>query len=412
MRHAQHRLTALSIARAKSPGYLPDGGGLYLQITEAGARSWIYRFALDKKRREMGLGPYPAVSLAQARELARDARSLAKAGQDPIAARDASRARQRVEEARGVTFDKATELFLKDHKRTWKNAKHRQQWENTLKTYASPAMGALSVAAIDTQDVTKVLDPIWHTKPETASRVRGRIERILDWSKVRGLRTGENPARWRGHLDKIYPPRGKVRKVRNHPAPDIDAMPTIYARLRQASGVAAKAQRFTILTVVRAGVTTGARWPEIDRKERVWTIPPERMKTDKQHRVPLSREALDILDEMAKVRVDDRVFPGHRNGKPLSLTGLSKALRAAGGGDATTHGVRSTFKDWASERTSFPSEVSEMALAHAISDKVEAAYRRGELMKKRTSMMQQWATFLASDAAGKVVSIGSRRRAA
>jgi integrase len=267
------------------------------------------------------------------------------------------------------------------------------------------------VAVIDTPDVTKVLDSIWHTKPETASRLRGRIERILDWAKVRGLRTGENPARWRGHLDKIYPPRAKVRRVKHHAAVPIDDMPAVYARLCQAEGIAALAARFTILTAVRVSVTTGATEPEV--KGDIWSISAERMKADRDHNVPLSGEAKKVLKQAAQVRTDVRLFPGRRRGRPLSHTAVIKALRSAGAGEATTHGTaRSTFKDWASERTSFPSEVSEMALAHAISDKVEAAYRRGELMKKRTAMMQQWATFLTSDGTGRVVSIGSRRRAA
>ena len=213
LRRALQQLTALVIARAKEPGYLADGGGLYLQITAAGARSWVYRFALAKRRRDMGLGPFPAVSLAAARKLAADARALVKAGQDPIAAREARRARQRLDDARGVTWDKAVDQFLEAHEKTWRNPKHRQQWRNTLATYAGPVLGGLAVAAIDTPEVTKVLDPDLAGKPETASRVRGRIERVLDWSKVRGYRTGENPARWRGHLDQVFPARGKVRKV-------------------------------------------------------------------------------------------------------------------------------------------------------------------------------------------------------
>lgn len=412
LRRALQQLTARAVEKATSPGYLGDGGGLYLQVTEAGSKSWIYRFAMAGRRREMGLGPYPAISLATARDLAAEARSLAKAGTDPIDAREAVRARQRLHQARGVTWDKAVDQFLAAHEGTWRNPKHRQQWRNTLTTYASPKIGALPVAAIDTPDVTKVLDPIWHKKPETASRVRGRIERVLDWAKVRGLRQGENPARWRGHLDKIYPARGKVRKVKHHTALPIDELPAVYAKLCKSEGIAAKAQRFTILTAVRASVTTGARWPEIDLKAAIWTVPAKRMKTDKEHRVPLSPEALAILDEMAEVRTSDRVFPGQRRGRPLSLTSLSKALSAAGGGDATTHGSRSTFKDWASERTSFASEVSEMALAHAIGDKVEAAYRRGELMQKRAAMMAAWASFLTSPPkGGKVVPLGKRARA-
>jgi len=410
LRRTLQRLSAVAIGRAKAPGYLADGGGLYLQITAAGARSWIFRFALAHRRREMGLGPFPAVTLAAARRAATEARALAKAGQDPIAARDALRARQRLEESQGVTWDEAVRQFLADHLSTWRNEKHRQQWRNTLDTYAGPVLGGLSVAAIDTPHIVRMLDPIWREKPETASRVRGRVERILDWSKVRGYRTGDNPARWRGHLDKVFPARAKVRKVKHHAAVPIDALPAVYARLCKADGIAAKALRFTILTATRPSETTGGRWPEIDLKAAMWTIPGERMKAGTVHRVTLSREALAILRELAELRTGARVFPGQRAGRPLSIAALSKALKAAGGGKATTHGTaRSTFKDWASERTGFPAEVSEMALAHAIGDKVEAAYRRGELLTKRAALMEQWARFLRTVSTGKVVAIGRRR---
>lgn len=395
-------------------GYHADGGGLYLQVTAEHAKSWVFRFSRSGKRREMGLGPFPAIGLAAARQSAASARALAKAGQDPIAARDADRARQRLEEARGVTFDEAAEQFLRDHKKTWKNPKHRQQWENTLKTYVSPTIGNLAVAAVDTPHVVKILDPIWMEKVETASRVRGRVERVLDWSKVRGYRTGENPARWRGHLDKIYPAPSKVRKPRHHAAVSIDDMPAVYARLCQARGIAALAARFTILTAVRVGETTGATdgefagFPMAD----IWSISAGRMKADRDHNVPLSREAKAVLKEVAELRTDARIFPGQRKGRPLSHTAVIKALRAAGAGDATTHGCRSTFKDWASERTNFANEVSEMALAHAIGDKTEAAYRRGELMKKRAAMMQAWATFVATPRKADNVVPMARDRAA
>jgi integrase len=402
-------LSALSINRRKKPGYLGDGGGLYLQVTEAGSKSWIFRYSMVGKRREMGMGAYPAVSLGAARNLAQEARTVLAGGQDPIAVRDAERARKRLEEARGVTFDQAVEQFLADHVVTWKNEKHRQQWRNTLNTYVSPAMGRLSVGAIGTPEVSRVLDAIWHDKTETASRVRARIERILDWSKVREYRTGENPARWRGHLDKIYPARNKVQKVKHHAAVPVDKMSAVYARLSESDGVAPRAVRFTILTAVRAGETTGATWKEIDLNHGVWTIPASRMKMDREHKVPLSREALAILREMAELKTDTLVFAGQRARRPLSIASLAKAMKAAGGEAMTTHGCRSTFKDWASERTSFPSEVSEMALAHTIGDKVEGAYRRGELIKKRAAMMQQWATFLMAPASIKVVPIGRRR---
>jgi integrase len=403
-------LSALSISRRKKPGYLGDGGGLYLQVTEAGSRSWIFRYSTAGKRREMGMGPYPAVSLGAARNLAQEARTVLAGGQDPIAARDSRRARQRLEEASGVTFDQAVEQFLIGNEVGWRNKKHRQQWRNTLRTYVSPTMGALPVGSIDTSHVTRVLDPIWHEKPETASRVRGRIERILDWARVRGYRNaGENPARWRGHLEETYPARGKMRRVKHHPAVPIDAMPAVYKRLREADGMSALALRFIILTASRAGEGLGATWGEIDLDEAVWTLPAARMKAGREHRVPLSREAVTTLRKLAELRTGAHVFPSRTAGRLLSLTALSKALRAAGGGKATVHGFRSTFRDWAAERTNIPRDVAEMALAHAIGDKTEAAYRRGELMKKRAAMMQQWARFLLTLPDANVVPIGRRR---
>jgi integrase len=407
MARKHQRLTALSIARAAKAGYYLDGEGLYLQVTASGAKSWILCFTRVGKRREMGLGPFPTVTLAAARLAASAARALVKSGQDPIAARNAERARLRLEVARGITFDEATRQFLAAHEPTWKNPKHRQQWRNTLKTYASPKIGNLSVGAISTGEVTRVLDPIWHKKPVTASRLRERIERILDWSKVRGYRTGENPARWRGHLDAVFPAPTKVRKVKHLAAVPIDDMPTVYARLREADGISALAARFTILTAVRVGETTGAVVPEFAKSD-VWSISAERMKADRGHNVPLSREAKAVLKEAAEFRVDDRMFPGLRADRPLSHSAVIKALRAAGAGKATTHGCRSTFKDWASERTSFAPEVSEMALAHTIGDKTEAAYRRGELLEKRRALMEAWAQFVCLPASAKVVQIGRR----
>jgi integrase len=393
MQRALQRLSSLAVERAKAPGYLHDGGGLYLQVTAAGGKSWIFRYALGGRRPEMGLGPYPDVSLAAARKTASEARSLVKAGQDPIAARDAERTRQRLESARGLTFDQAAKQFLDGHEATWRSEKHRQQWRNTLDAYASPVIGATSVADLNTGDVTRVLDPIWKTRPETASRLRGRIERILDWAKVRGYRTGENPARWRGHLDKVFPARSKVSPVVHHDAVAIDDLPATYASLCKSSGMAALALRLAILTAARAGEATGATWAEIDLQERVWTIPASRMKAGREHRVPLSAEAVEILTARREAMLGDLVFPGWRDGKPLASSSLRKALRIAGRGSATVHGFRSTFRDWTAERTDTPRDVAEMALAHAIENRVEAAYRRGELMTKRALLMQRWATF-------------------
>lgn len=359
----------------------------------------------------MGLGAYPTVSLGVAREAASDARKLVSAGTDPIDLKQSLRVQRKLDAVRGVGWDDALTQFLDSHESAWKNKKHRQQWRNTLDAYAKPVLNSVPVSSIGTSEIAKILDPIWTLKPETASRVRGRIERVLDWAKVRGYRDGENPARWRGHLDKIYPARTKVRKVKHHAAVPIDELPEIYGRLVEAKGAAAKALRFVILTAARPGEVTGGQWPEIDKLSALWSIPAERMKADREHRVTLSREALAILKEMAKVQSDKYLFPGHKKGRPLSLTALSKALKSAGGGDATVHGMRSTFKDWASERTAFPAEVSEMALAHTIGDKVEAAYRRGELLQKRSALLEQWATFVRNGTGQNVIAIGTRQKA-
>jgi integrase len=404
------RLNTLSVARAKKPGYIHDGGGLYLQVAPAGSRSWIFRFSIGGKRREMGLGPYPGVSLAEARKLAADARSLVRTGKDPIAVRDAERARKRLEDARAITFDQAAEQFIATNETAWHNEKHIGQWRNTLATYASPVFGGMPVADIGVTEVMRVLEPLWRGKIETGSRVRSRIERVLGWAKVRGYRTGENPAQWRGHLDKLLPARRKVRKVKHHAAIAIDDLPAVYAKLTGLESMAALALRFVILTAARAGEVTGARWSEIDMKAKVWTVPSDRIKAGKTHRVPLSQEAMEILTTARKVATDTLVFTGWATGKPLSLSWMSKTLGLAGGGDATTHGFRSTFRDWASERTSFPRDVAEMALAHSIGDKVEAAYRRGDLFERRKLMMEEWATFVQTAPSAKVVRINSPRR--
>jgi integrase len=407
MAQTHQRLTTLSIAKKVAPGYYADGAGLYLQVTSAGAKSWIYRYMLARRRREMGLGALSDVSLAQARAKAIAARQLVKTGQDPIDARDAEKARQRLEAARSTSFDEAARLYIADHEGAWRNAVHRQQWKTTLITYVSPKIGTLSVAAIGTPEVTKVLDPIWQAKPETASRIRGRIELILDWAKARGYRTGENPARWRGHLDKVYPKRSKLRKVQHLAAVAIDDLATVYANLCEKKGMAALAARFTILTAVRVSVTTGAMSTEL--KPDMWSISSERMKAERDHNVPLSSEAKAVLKLAREFQTDARVFPGRRAGRGVSKAVVLKAFRTAGAADATVHGCRSTFKDWAMERTNFPAEVSEMALAHAIGDKTEAAYRRGELVKKRAAMMEAWAGFLLKPPSVNVVQIGRRR---
>lgn len=401
-----HKLNAMTVSRATTAGLHADGDGLYLQVTPRGTKSWVVRYWIAGRAREMGLGAFPDVPLADARERAADARRQVSAGVDPIEARKVAKA-EREGAAHTITFDEATARFLDAHLQSWRNPKHRQQWQNTLKDYASPEIGSLAVSAIDTRHIGKVLDPIWRVKVETASRVRGRIERVLNWAATRGYRSGPNPARWRGHLDQVYPSKRKVRPVKHHEAVPIDDMPAVYANLCDANGIAALAARFVILTATRVGMVTGARAGEFAKLD-LWSLSADRMKATRDFVVPLSTEAKAVLKEAARYRVlhdvDGRanglVFPGLKDGRPLSETAVIKALRSAGAGRATTHGCRSTFKDWASERTAFANEVSEMALAHAVGDKTEAAYRRGDLRDKRAALMDAWAGFVVGKPTG------------
>ncbi len=382
-------LTARKVETAK-PGYHADGGGLYLQVTDGG-RSWIFRYQIAGKRRDMGLGPCRDITLAEARDKALQARKLIIDGFDPIATKRAAVAAQRLKEASAITFKAASERYITAHKSGWRNEKHAAQWTATLTTYAFPVFGALPVAAVDTALVTKALEPIWATKPETASRVRGRIESILDWATARGYRQGENPARWRGHLAKLLPARDKVRRVEHHAALPYAELPDFLAKLRQQDGESARALEFLILTAARTGEVIGAREPEIDRLERLWRVPAERMKAHREHRVPLSAPAIALLGNGGEP--GDYLFAGAAKGKPLSNMALLMLLRRMGRDDLTAHGFRSTFRDWVSERTSYPAEVAEMALAHTVADKVEAAYRRGDLFEKRRRLMDEWARF-------------------
>jgi integrase len=398
-----NRLTALRVSKATNPGMYADGGGLYLQVTGVGARSWIYRFSLAGRSREMGLGPLSLLGLQEARAKALEARRMRHEGIDPIEARHAARMRQQLEAAKAVAFKDCAEAYIKVHRAAWHNEKHAGQWATTLATYAEPVFGSLSVQAIDTALVLKVIEPIWATKAETAGRLRGRIEAVLDWATVRGYRSGDNPARWRGHLDKLLPARSKVRKVVHHAAIPYGELPGFLADLRGQEGVAARALEFTILTAARTGETIGSTWDEINFAEKVWIVPAERMKAGKEHRVPLCARAMALADEMSAGRDSGEqfVFPGGRRGKPLSNMGMVMTLRRMGRECITVHGFRSSFRDWAAERTSFPSEVVEMALAHAVGDKVEGAYRRGDLFEKRRRLMQQWATFCTTAPAQK-----------
>jgi integrase len=403
------KLKALDVSRAKAPGYYGDGGGLYLLIGPTGAKSWIFRFRKAGRLREMGLGPLHTIGLADAREKARECRRLRLEGQDPIEIRRAKRLEDMLDAAKAMTFKACAERYIAAHEAGWRNPKHAAQWPSTLQTYVYPVMGALPVHAVDVSLVMKVLDPIWSTKPETASRVRGRIESVLDWATARGYRQGENPARWKGHLENLLPKKSKVRRVEHHAALPHVELAEFMVELRQQEGVAARALEFAILTAARTGEVLGARWSEIDFKARLWTVPADRMKTGKKHRVPLSDAAVAVLEGMEAIREGDFVFPGGRARRPLSNRSMWTTLRRMQRGDLTAHGFRSSFSDWCSERTHFPAEVREMALAHTVGDTVEAAYRRGDLFEKRRQVMDAWASFATAAPSGNVVPIAAAR---
>jgi integrase len=418
------KLKALNVARERRPGMYGDGGGLYLQVTKSGAKSWIFRFwvperdlatghlvrdALTKKIRgrvrEMGLGSCLTVSLAEARDRALECRKLRERDIEPIAAREAAKQEAALERARALKFKDAAATYVAAHRAGWKNDKHVAQWSATLQTYAYPVIGELPVQAIDTTLVMKVIEPIWSTKPETAGRLRGRVESVLDWATVRGYRRGDNPARWRGHLDKLLPARSKVRKTRHHSALPYAELPAFLTSLRMHEGIAARALEFTILTAGRTGEVIGARQTEFNIREKVWMVRAERMKSGKEHRVPLSDRALELIP-IETMGDQDYVFSGGRPGRPLSNMAMLKLLERMGRDDLTVHGFRSTFRDWASERTNFPNEVIEMALAHAIESKTEAAYRRGDLFEKRRRLMDAWAEYgTSAGATGKIVAL-------
>ena len=408
------KLTALAVSRAKGPGLYGDGDGLWLRVTDAGSKSWMLRFMLRGRARSMGLGSASLFSLAEARERALTYRRMLADGRDPIETRRADRSQQALDAARALTFDQCAAAYIEAHKAGWKNAKHGAQWQATLDAYASPAFGKLPVAEIDTGLVLKALEPIWSAKPETASRVRGRVESVLDWARTRGYRTGENPARWKGHLSNLLAKRSKVQRVEHHAALPFPEVPAFVKALAAQPGVAARALAFTVHTAARTGETIGANWAEVDTAGKVWTIPADRMKAGVEHRVPLTPAALAILADMAALRrttaPTEPVFPGGKAGRPLSNMAMLKTLERMKRDDLTVHGFRSSFRDWASERTSFPKEVAEAALAHAIENKVEAAYRRGDLFEKRRRLMEAWSGHVErGEAKGGERVVGIRR---
>mgnify|MGYP001424250867 CR=1 FL=1 len=392
-RLAPNQLKAIHISQLKE-GSICDGGGLWLSV-KGGSRLWEMRFKspVTRTRRQMSLGSASVVTLAEARKRATECRRTIDQGLDPIEERKKEQAARKLES--GVTFEEAASGFIRLQEAGWKDRKAVATWTASLGQYVFPAFGGKPVRLIDTPDVMAVLEPIWTEKNETASRIRSRIERILDYARAQGWRESENPARWKGHLAAMLPAPSKVAKVEHHKAVALGDINRVMQGLSASGGIAAKAVRFTCLTAARSGEVRSASWSEIDLPAKLWTIPAGRMKAGKEHRVPLSADALSVLHEVLPFRdqkAGDLVFPGHKRGNPLSDVALSKALHVASETkEVTVHGLRSTFRDWASEETDFPHEVAEMALAHTVGNKVEAAYRRGDLMEKRREMMEAWA---------------------
>lgn len=392
-------LKAIEVARIVKPGMHQVGTvpGLLLQVTAGGSKSWVLKVMVAGKRREMGLGSYPAVPLAEAHERSREARDLIRKGVDPILQARLAKSALLAQREMALTFKECASAYITAHESGWRNAKHVQQWRNTLDTYAYPVLGGMQVGDIAMAHVLRVLEPIWTTKTETAKRLRGRIESILDWAKGRGYRAGDNPAAWEGCLSAQLARPDKVAKVEHHAAMPINSIAAFMVHLRAAEGLGARALEFTILTAARSGEVRGATWAEIDEGSKTWTVPGERMKAGKEHRVPLSEPALDLLrsvrESTGKQDPGDLVFPAPRGGSlsDMTLIAVLRRMKLT----YTTHGFRSTFRDWVAERTNYPNHQAEMALAHTIGDKVEAAYRRGDLFDKRRAMMADWATFIA-----------------
>jgi integrase len=409
-------LSALEVKRISHSGegtltqHHAVGGvaGLLIQVTPSGAKSWKLRTTIAGRRRNMGLGSYPTVSLAQARERAREALDAIWHGKDPIEERRASTAALAAAQARSLTFAAAVDRFLEVKLSEFSNPKHQKQWRSTLETYANPVIGDRAVSEIDVHDIRRVLEPIWQTKTETASRVRGRIESVLAWATVAGHRDGDNPARWRGNLDALLPKPTKVARRGNWPALSLDDAPTWFADLRSRPGIATRGLEFLVLTAARSGEVRGATWSEIDLSARLWTIPAARMKARREHRVPLTEEVVRLLEEVPRFEGSPFVFPAPRGGQ-LSDMALQAAMRriheARAGGyldprsgrPAVVHGLRSTFRDWTAERTEYPRDMAEIALAHTVGSEVERAYRRGDMREKRRGMMAAWQAFLASE---------------
>ena len=418
MRREGKKLSAAAVRAATKPGLYGDGHGLCLQVSAFDTKAWVFRYMIDGRARKMGLGPLHTVSLAEARNRAESARLKVLDGVDPIDAAEARRAERKLETARAMTFKDCADSYIKANRNGWKNNKHAAQWDATFNETkrgkrifpaATAIINDLPVSAIDTGLIRKVLEPLWYSTPETASRVRGRIERVLAWATVAEYRSGDNPARWTGHLKELLPAKTKVAAVEHHSALPYRDLPDFMLQLRAKDGVSARALQFTILTAARTGEAIGAKWAEIDLGAKLWTIPHERMKAGKEHRIPLSDRAITVLEALP--RDGDHVFLGATKDRPLSNMAMLELVRGMREG-LTVHGFRSTFRDWAAEQTSYPHELCEIALAHAVGNKVEAAYRRGDMMEKRRRLMADWAAYCERPPAarGEVVSIREAAR--
>jgi integrase len=411
---AKERLTALQVGRIFNDAggvsrVAHDGGGLYFVVVGGGASAnWQFKYMHEGKSRTLGLGPYPVVGLSDARRKAAAARKSLKDDRvDPLVLRDGERAARRAAAAKATTFRQAAEAYIRSHRDGWRNAKHAEQWSSTLKTYVYPTLGDLPVSDIDVDLVMRVLEQevdveggrsrarLWIAKSETASRLRGRIEAVLGWAAARGLRTGDNPAVWKGRLQHQLPARSKVRRVEHHAALPYQAIPAFIRTLKAQQGTAARALELAVLTATRTSEVLNATWREIDLAAKAWAIPADRMKGGRDHRVPLSPQVLEVLAAVrpAEAELDDLVFPGAKPGRPLSNMAMLMVLRRMGHGNLTAHGFRSTFRDWGAEQTTYPGEVLEMALAHSVGNRVEAAYRRGDLFDRRRALMDAWATW-------------------
>jgi len=409
---ASNKLNAKQVANLTEVGKYSDGDGLYLLITKHNSKSWLFRYQMNGKRREMGLGGYPKTTLAAARTKARDAQEQIGAGIDPLTAKQASKAAQRAAQVKQKTFKQCANDYIALNEASWRNPKHRQQWHNTLKTYAFPIIGDLNVADIETAHITDILEPIWQSKTETATRLRGRLQRVLDYAKAKGLRDRENPARWDGHLKMMLPAPTKLKNVQHHAAMPYQDVPAFMETLGTNKSISSLALQFIILTACRSGEALGATWDEIDLRAKTWTIPAQRMKAGQEHAVPLSDWAIEILKALPKIDNNPHLFAGNRHQRPISAAAVTQTLSKPTHKKATVHGFRSSFRDWAGEQTNFPRNDVERCLAHTVGDKVEAAYYRSNILEKRRKIMDTWAGYCSKPAteSGSVVGINSRKQ--